>query len=103
MIRIITIAALFAAPLILPQQGNLTWYKGNLHTHSLWSDGDAFPETAVSWYKEHGYHFIALSDHNILADHEKWVHIGRQDQAYLEYKNILVKVLKKGWKEIVSM
>jgi hypothetical protein len=85
MIRIIIITVLFAAPLTLSQQGNLTWYKGNLHTHSLWSDGDAFPETAVSWYKEHGYHFIALSDHNILADHEKWVHMDRQDQAYLEY------------------
>lgn len=25
------------------------WYKGNTHTHSLWSDGDAAPETAVGW------------------------------------------------------
>jgi|GEM_PF-6842137 len=21
------------------------WWKGNLHTHSLWSDGDDFPES----------------------------------------------------------
>ena len=23
------------------------WWKGNLHTHSLWSDGDDYPETIV--------------------------------------------------------
>jgi len=50
-----------------------TWWKGNLHTHSLWSDGDDYPETIVDWYKQHGYHFLALSDHNILAQGNKWI------------------------------
>jgi hypothetical protein len=48
------------------------WYKGNLHTHSYWSDGDEFPEMIMDWYKQHGYNFVALSDHNILAEGEKW-------------------------------
>ncbi len=48
------------------------WYKGNLHTHSFWSDGDDFPEMIMDWYKTHDYDFIGLSDHNIFADHEKW-------------------------------
>jgi hypothetical protein len=86
MIRKIILAILFVSPFSFSQQENITWYKGNLHTHSLWSDGDTFPETAVSWYKEHGYHFIALSDHNILADQEKWICMDKQDMAYLEYK-----------------
>ena len=30
------------------------WWKGNLHTHSLWSDGDDFPEMIAEWYKQHG-------------------------------------------------
>ena len=47
------------------------WYKGNVHTHSLWSDGDDFPEMIMDWYKSHGYDFISLSDHNILAAGEK--------------------------------
>ena len=51
------------------------WYKGNLHTHSYWSDGDEFPEMIMDWYKSHGYHFVALSDHNILAQGEKWKNI----------------------------
>ena len=48
------------------------WKKGNLHTHSLWSDGDDFPEMIIQWYKDHDYQFIALSDHNIIADSEFW-------------------------------
>ncbi|MFQ5506086.1 MAG: PHP domain-containing protein, partial [Planctomycetota bacterium] len=49
------------------------WYKGNLHTHSLWSDGNDFPEMIADWYKKNGYDFLALSDHNILSEGEKWV------------------------------
>lgn len=51
------------------------WYKGNLHTHSLWSDGDDFPESVVAWYADRDYDFVALSDHNTIADGEKWVRI----------------------------
>lgn len=49
------------------------WYKGNLHTHSYWSDGDQFPEVILQRYKDRGYDFVALSDHNVLADSERWV------------------------------
>jgi hypothetical protein len=56
-----------------PAGGGLRWYKGNLHTHSLWSDGDQFPEPISLWYREHGYHFLAISDHNTLQRGERWV------------------------------
>ena len=49
------------------------WYKGNLHTHSYWSDGDEYPEMIMDWYKTNGYNFVALSDHNTLAEGEKWI------------------------------
>lgn len=49
------------------------YYKGNLHTHTLWSDGNHFPEMVVDWYARHGYDFLALTDHNIVADHDKWM------------------------------
>jgi len=51
------------------------WFKGNLHTHTLWSDGDAPPETVVHWYRQNGYKFLALSDHNILSEGEKWIDV----------------------------
>lgn len=46
----------------------LRWYKGNLHSHSINSDGDSPPYDLVSWYKRHGYHFLAITDHNTFTD-----------------------------------
>lgn len=53
----------------------LRWYKGNLHTHSLWSDGDDYPEMIADWYKTHGYHFLAISDHNVLQQGQRWLEL----------------------------
>ena len=39
------------------------WLKGNLHTHTTQSDGLLTPEKAIEWYREHGYDFLALTDH----------------------------------------
>ncbi len=65
------------------------WYKGNLHTHSFWSDGDEFPETILDWYRSHDYQFIALSDHNTISMEEKWIQV-REDSIYQNsFKNYL--------------
>lgn len=48
------------------QQG--TWYKGNTHAHTTNSDGDSPPELVAAWYKDHGYDFLVLSDHNVFTD-----------------------------------
>lgn len=61
---VLTLAACVSAP--PPPEVTARWWKGNLHTHSLWSDGDDYPEMILDWYKAHGYHFAALSDHNTL-------------------------------------
>lgn len=45
----------------------LLWYKGNTHTHTLNSDGDSTPDDVVKWYREHGYQFLVLTDHNYLT------------------------------------
>ena len=55
------------------------WQKGNLHTHSFWSDGNDFPEMVIGWYKDHDYQFIALSDHNTIADENRWYSLTKQD------------------------
>lgn len=44
------------------------WYKGNTHTHTLNSDGDSTPDAVATWYREHGYRFLVLSDHNVLTN-----------------------------------
>ena len=53
------------------------WYRGMLHMHSHWSDGRALPEQCVAAYKDIGYDFIALSDHNRFQDDpDKWMPVG---------------------------
>jgi hypothetical protein len=42
-------------------------YKGNLHIHTINSDGDFTPTEAVTMYLNAGYDFIALTDHNIIT------------------------------------
>jgi hypothetical protein len=75
---------------LLPSMSQLRprWWKGNLHTHSLWSDGDDFPEMVADWYKHHGYDFLALSEHNVLAEGDHWVDanpLGQNGQALAAY------------------
>ncbi len=65
----------------------LRWWKGNLHTHSLWSDGDDFPEMIAAWYAERDYNFLALSDHNVLSRGQRWMPfekiVARADEGIL--------------------
>ncbi len=53
------------APGAMPAPQVMRFYKGNLHTHTNRSDGDYPIEQAVAWYKDHGYDFVAITDHNI--------------------------------------
>ena len=41
------------------------FYKGNLHTHSSRVDGALSPEEWVRHYAARGYHFLAITDHNL--------------------------------------
>ncbi|MGD9128250.1 MAG: PEP-CTERM sorting domain-containing protein [Planctomycetia bacterium] len=60
--------ACFAAMLFpsLSQAGAMSWYKGNTHCHTTWSDGNSSPAFVTEWYKNHDYNFLVLSDHNKL-------------------------------------
>ncbi|MGF1573774.1 MAG: PHP domain-containing protein [Sumerlaeia bacterium] len=49
------------------QQQHAGWYKGNTHAHTINSDGDSSPETVARWYKDNGYDFLFLTDHNVLT------------------------------------
>ncbi|RIW14617.1 histidinol-phosphatase [Algoriphagus lacus] len=67
------------------------WYKGNLHTHSYWSDGDNYPEMIMDWYKTQGYDFAVLSDHNTLHTGEKWKLIPKSPMHEQAFENYLKK------------
>jgi hypothetical protein len=73
---IVVLATIFGSTTLSQESKsqNKQWYKGNLHTHSLWSDGNDFPEMICDWYQRNGYQFLALSDHNILSnDAANWI------------------------------
>src|SRR5690242_20312077 len=45
-----------------------TFQKGNIHTHTTWSDGDRPPQDVYLWFRERGYNFLAITDHNTITD-----------------------------------
>ena len=68
---------MFAAPGIDAQERQ--WYKGNTHTHTTNSDGDSSPEYVATWYREAGYDFLVLSDHNVFTDPATLAHLTGPD------------------------
>src|SRR5687768_15492837 len=64
----------------------LRWYKGNTHTHTLNSDGDSTPDEVVRWYREHGYQFLVLTDHNFLTSVDGLNAVHAADDQFLVIK-----------------
>jgi len=83
----------------LKAAGQKQWYRGNLHTHSLWSDGDDYLEMIALWYRDHDYDFLGFTDHNVLATNDdRWVDIAKKKsgQAALDK---LRAAFPDGWVE----
>jgi hypothetical protein len=70
------------SPTPSPTPSAASWYRGNLHTHSLWTDGTDFPEMIADWYKSHGYNFLAITEHDMLQGGEKWVDVNAKDEGW---------------------
>ncbi len=52
---------------LLPEKGN--FYKANLHSHSVISDGMLTAKEMKDFYIKHGYSIIAFTDHDIFITH----------------------------------
>ncbi|MBI1320440.1 MAG: hypothetical protein GC168_16055 [Candidatus Hydrogenedens sp.] len=97
-----TVPAAFGQGFELKAGGGKQWFKGNTHTHTLWSDGEAAPEFAAKWYKDKGYNFLCLSDHNILSDGsvDKWVKVSAEGPLVPEHVADLRDIFGSDWVEI---
>lgn len=62
------------------------WFKGQLHTHTLNSDGDSTPDDVVRWYREHGYNFVTITDHNYLTSVDGLNAVHGADDRFLVVK-----------------
>jgi hypothetical protein len=51
----------------VPEWTGMRWYKGNTncHTSNNVADGDSTPSEVAAWYKEHGYDFVVITDHDL--------------------------------------
>ena len=59
---------------------NPRFYRGMLHSHTLWSDGRALPEQAVAAYRDAGYDCLSITDHNRYgADPDRWLPVAPDD------------------------
>lgn len=50
------------------------WFKGNTHAHAgmllhgIVPHGDSSPASVAAWYRDHGYDFAVITDHNRFTD-----------------------------------
>lgn len=64
-------------------QPKTRWFRGNLHTHTLNSDGDAAPDDVVKWYRENGYNFVVITDHEYITKVDILNQLYAVDQKFL--------------------
>ena len=76
----------------------LQWYRGNMHTHSHWSDGDDYLEMIAQWYRDRDYNFLCFTDHNILANHERWIDVEKSKGSHKAFDKLKAK-FADGWTE----
>lgn len=74
MSRILRRTILWVSVAALPAQSfaqrGAPWYRGNTHAHTLNSDGDSTANDVVKWYRQRGYDFLFITDHEMLTDVE---------------------------------
>ncbi|MFN8854333.1 MAG: hypothetical protein ACK50P_02140 [Planctomycetaceae bacterium] len=81
---------------LLAADDSLRWFRGNLHTHTLWSDGDDYPEMVAQWYLDQGYDFLSFTDHNTLWTGEKWIEVEKSKGGRAAFEK-LKRAFPSGW------
>jgi hypothetical protein len=71
-LRLATSFALVTAPAATTVAQSSTpsgahWYRGNTHTHTIASDGNAPVLDVARWYKTHAYAFVVITDHELVT------------------------------------
>jgi PHP domain len=57
--------------------------KGNLHAHTTFSDGRWPVETVIARYRDLGYDFLAITDHDNYIEDDYWFRIPTGDDRML--------------------
>jgi hypothetical protein len=59
------------------------WIKGNLHTHTTYSDGNCSRQQVIDAYAAGGYGFLAITDHDVLASADELGQLDGRGMALL--------------------
>lgn len=81
---------------LIPNEGE--FYKANLHSHTIMSDGSATPEQVKEVYKRMGYHVVAFTDHEVLLDQ---THLS--DEHFLALNGVELGVNGRGTPDWANM
>jgi hypothetical protein len=62
--------------------------RGNLHAHTLFSDGVKTPAELIAAYEALGYDFLAITDHEDLIGRDYWRALGRLSSRMLLFQGV---------------
>jgi hypothetical protein len=66
----------------------MPYLKGNLHTHTSFSDGALSPGEVAEIYADLGYDFVAITDHDYLIRPQYWESLPSQSGRLLVFKGL---------------
>jgi PHP-associated len=78
------------APEAVPGRGP-GWYRGDLHLHTVHSDGQRTPEELAKAAREAGLDFFASTDHNTNAAHRSWGQVPLDDLLVLPGEEVTTR------------
>ncbi|MFO1021649.1 MAG: hypothetical protein U0903_13275 [Planctomycetales bacterium] len=87
-LRISSVTIMTPGERVLAEEHGLRWYRGNMHTHSLWSDGDDYLEGVALWYRQNKYDFLVITDHNVLPNRERWTEVEKNKGKEIGYRRL---------------
>ncbi len=79
--------------------------KGALHTHTTCSDGDLSPEAVLRVYRDLGFDFVALTDHDFLMTPGAYQRANVPDEfeGMLVFKGVEKSVFAHGYVHVIQI
>jgi PHP domain len=71
--------------------------KGALHTHTTCSDGQLTPAELVAAYRELGFQFVAITDHDHLLRPDYWETLPKDESDFLVFKGVELTVFERAY------
>ena len=50
-----------------PYKNYANWYRGQMHIHTTNSDGESSPAEMIQHYRDNGYQFAVITDHEVMS------------------------------------